>query len=308
MSGAILGTSAQAAPAEPSEVTALWPSGPPGGIPAGLEQAMSDRAAPGAPADRAVTRIVRPTLSLFRPARPDGSAVLLIPGGSYERVVVDKEGFETARWLAERGVVAFVLLYRLPGDGWAAGPDAPLQDAQRALRLVRSRAADLGFDTARTGVLGFSAGGHLAARLATRFEAETYPGVDATDALSPRPDFAGLLYPVVSMREGVAHPRSRERLIGASPSEAAIAAYSADEGVGAGTPPTFLTLALDDESVPPENSFRMLAALRRAKIAAELHAFEAGGHGFGLRKAEGLPAAAWPDLLHRWGRRHGWFA
>lgn len=308
MSGGMLAMGAEAAPAEPAEVFELWPSGPPGGIPAGLQQVMIDRAPPGGPIDRAVTGVVRPTLSVFRPARPDGSAVLLVPGGSYERVVVDKEGFETARWLADRGATAFVLLYRLPGDGWAAGPDAPLQDAQRALRLVRSRADAFGLDAARTGVLGFSAGGHLAARLATRFETGTYAGVDAADTQSLRPAFAGLLYPVISMRPGVAHATSRARLLGPAPSAQALAAYSVDEGAGPQTPPGFLTLALDDPSVPPENSLRMLAALRRAGVPAELHAFEEGGHGFGLRKAQGLPAAAWPELFHRWGRRHGWFA
>lgn len=306
MSGGMFAKGAQAAPAEPSAVIALWPSGPPGGIPAGLQQVMIDRAPPGGLIDRAVTGIVRPTLSVFRPVRPDGSAVLLVPGGSYERVVVDKEGFETARWLADRGVTAFVLLYRLPGDGWAAGPDAPLHDAQRAMRLVRSRAEAWGFDAARAGVLGFSAGGHVTARLATRFET-AYAGVDAADTLSPRPAFAGLLYPVISMRPGVAHPTSRERLLGPAPSAEAVAAYSADENVGPGTPPAFLTLALDDPSIPPENSLRMLAALRRAAVPAGLHAFEAGGHGFGLRKTQGLPVAAWPELFHRWGRRHGWF-
>jgi acetyl esterase/lipase len=139
---------------------------------------------------------------VFRPAKANGAAVVLMPGGGYERVVSDKEGFETARWLADRGYTCFVLLYRLPGDHWGAGPDAPLQDAQRAVRLVRSKAAAMKFDPARVSIMGFSAGGHLAASLTTRFDAKVYDRVDAADDLSARPDLSALIYPVVSMVDG----------------------------------------------------------------------------------------------------------
>jgi acetyl esterase/lipase len=299
---------AGAEPADPEEIIALWPADPPGGVPAGLVEKVVERAPPGEPRDRAVTGIVRPTLTVFRPARPDGSAVMLVPGGAYERVVRDKEGFETARWLAERGVTAFILLYRLPSDGWAAGPDAPLQDAQRGFRLMRSRMAAMGLDPKRAAALGFSAGGHLTARLATRFERAVYADVDEADRFSLRPDLAGLLYPVITMREPTAHGGSRDNLLGRAARPEMIAVYSADESVGRDAPPTFLAHAIDDPSVALENSLLMLAALRRAKVPAELHAFEEGGHGFGIRKAQGLPAQAWPELFHAWGRRHGCFA
>jgi acetyl esterase/lipase len=299
---------AGAEPADPEEVIALWPGDPPGGVPAGLVEKVIERAPPGQPRDRAIAGIVRPTLTVFRPARPDGSAVMIAPGGSYQRVVRDNEGFEIGHWLAERGVTAFVLLYRLPADGWAAGADAPLQDAQRGLRLMRSRMVAAGLDPKRAAVIGCSAGGHLTARLSTRFHAAAYADVDEADRQPLRPELTGLLYPVITMRDPVAHGGSRDQLLGPRPAPERIAAYSADEGVGPDTPPTFLAHAIDDPAVAVENSFLMLAALRRAKVAAELHAFEEGGHGFGLRKAEGLPAHRWLELFHAWGQRRRCFA
>lgn len=305
--GAAMASGAALAEPDPSEVISLWPDEPPGGVPKGLVEVLTDRASPGQPADRIVTGIARPTLTVFRPSRPDGSSVVIAPGGGYIRVVRDNEGFEEARWLAARGVTAFVLLYRLPADGWEAGRDAPLQDAQRALRLARADALARGRDPARVGVLGFSAGGHVAGSLAVRFDAPAYPGRDPTDALSARPDFAGLIYPVVSMRADLAHKGSRLQLLGRSPGDEAVRTYSVETCVRADSPPTFLVHAFDDTSVPAENSLALLAALRVAKIPVEFHGFQEGGHGFGLRKAKDLPAGAWPELFHAWGRRGGWF-
>jgi acetyl esterase/lipase len=148
-----------APPTDPAEVLPLWPGDPPGAAGVTAVETVLERGDGQGPRDRAVTHTRKPTLTVFRPAKPNGAAVVLMPGGGYERVVVDKEGFETARWLADRGYTCFVLLYRLPGDGWGAGPDAPLQDAQRAVRLVRSRAAAIGFNPARVAIMGFSAGG-----------------------------------------------------------------------------------------------------------------------------------------------------
>jgi acetyl esterase/lipase len=292
------GAGAETFESDPSEVLDLWPEGPPGGVPNGLVQVLEERSDEGRPRDRAYIRITRPTLSVFRPARPDGSAVLILPGGGYARVAVDKEGFETARWLAARGTTVFVGFYRLAGDGWAAGPDAPLQDAQRALRLVRSRASDMGLDAKRVGVLGFSAGGHLAARLATRFHEAVYPPVDPMDALSARPDFAALGYPVITLQPGLTHAGSAGRLLGATPSVESVARYSADTGVTPAASPTFLFAAADDPGVPVENSLMMFAALKRNGVPSELHVFEEGGHGFGLHLSPDRPAAAWPKLFH----------
>ncbi len=292
---------------DPLESLALWPNEPPGPTTRSLTQTTVDRENPWNLRDRAVRQVTRPTLTVFRPDHPNGAAMLLIPGGGYAHVVVDKEGFETARWLSGRGVTVFVLLYRLPGDGWAAGPDAPLQDAQRALRLIRRRAAADSLDPARIGVQGFSAGGHLAARLSTRFEDRVYAPVDTADSVSARPDFACLVYPVILMGGPAAHPGSARAMLGESPSADRIAAYAADTGVSLNTPPTFLLHAMDDKAVPVENSLSMLAALRRAGVQTEAHLFEEGGHGFGLRGLEDRPVAAWPLLFHDWAKRRQLF-
>jgi hypothetical protein len=178
------------APMDPTEVLPLWPGDAPGSAGVTAVETLIDRTVAGGLRDRATTHTRKPTLTVFRPGKANGAAVVLMPGGGYERVVSDKEGFETARWLADRGYTCFVLLYRLPGDGWGAGPDAPLQDAQRAVRLARSKAAAMKFDPARVSIMGFSAGGHLAASLTTRFDAKVYDRVDAADDLSARPDLS----------------------------------------------------------------------------------------------------------------------
>ncbi|WP_119680870.1 alpha/beta hydrolase [Indioceanicola profundi] len=294
-----------AARAETEEVWPLWPAEPPGGELVTVVQEVLDRPAPPGLRDRAVTGIRAPTLTVFRPARPTGAAMLLIPGGGYARVVVDKEGLETARWLADRGIAAYVLLYRLPADGWAAGADAPLQDAQRAMRLIRSHAAAEGVSPDRVGVMGFSAGGHLAARLAAEADREIYAPVDGADSLSARPTLAALIYPVIAMDGAAVHAGSRTHLLGSSPSLAEMAALSAQNRVTSQTPPTFLLHAMDDTAVPPENALIMVQALRAAGVPVEAHLFEEGGHGFGLRAIAGKPVAAWPDLFLTWAMRKG---
>jgi len=299
------GVSAATPPADPTEVIALWPNGPPGGGGVSVVETVIERGDANGLRDRAVTHVRRPTLTVFRPARPNGAAVILIPGGGYERVVVDKEGFETARWLAERGYTALVLLYRLPGDGWAQAADAPLQDAQRAVRMTRARAGDFGIDPKRVAIMGFSAGGHVAASLTTRFAARVYEPVDAADALSARPDLSALIYPVVSMALGPAHAGSRRQLLGSDPDAARVEAYSPDRNVPADTPPVFLVHAADDASVPVQNALLMFAALKAKAAPSELHVFEEGGHGFGLRFVAGKPVAAWPSLFEAFARRKG---
>jgi acetyl esterase/lipase len=286
---------------EPDAVLPLWPGGAPGADNDRLlYEVVAERPNDLGLLDRIVQGVLRPVLSLFRSARPDGSALLIIPGGGYRHVVIDKEGYETARWFAARGVAAFVLRYRLPNDGWAAGPDVALQDAQRAMRVIR---AHPGVDPARVALIGFSAGGHVAAQLAARFDAALAPDGDTRLA---RPDITCLMYPVITMGEG-AHAGSRERLLGPSPSEAMAARYSMERHARADMSPTMLVHAADDASVALGNSLGMYDALRRAGVRSELHVFEEGGHGFGLRFARGKPAAAWPALFHAWGGRHGVF-
>ena len=277
----------------------LWPDGhldPPPGLTEQIIQRSDDPQA----SDRAVQGITRPWLDIFRPARPNGAAVILAPGGGYRLIVIDKEGYELARWLKDRGVTVYVLFYRLPGEGWINGADVPLADAQRAVRLVRSRAAIDGIDPARVAFGGFSAGGHVAASLLTRFDAQTYAPVDPADALSARPDALASVYPVVSMDPAIAHAGSREKLIGANPDAGRETLYSPDRNVRPDQPPLWLLHAEDDSIVQIENSLRLHQATRSVGAPAEAHIFERGGHGFGLMKTAGLPVAIWPDLLWNW--------
>ncbi|WP_338447109.1 alpha/beta hydrolase [Pelagerythrobacter marensis] len=290
---------------QPIETIDLWPGGAPG-MPAQppVEQ-VEERSADPLVADRAVRGITVPRLSVFRPDRPNGGAVLLIPGGGYRHVVVDKEGYEMARWLSARGFTAFVLFYRLPYDGWAAGPDVCLSDAQRAMRIIRQRHRDFALDPERVAAMGFSAGGHLCADLATRFAQRTYDPVDEADRLGARPVCAAPVYPVMAMQAPHAHPGSRERLLGPSPSAALEAAHSPHRNVPRDAPPFFILHAEDDDVVPVENSLLLRAALKAQGVAVETHLFRHGGHGFGLRKATGKPVAAWPELWRDWARGTG---
>ncbi|MBU4433873.1 MAG: alpha/beta hydrolase [Alphaproteobacteria bacterium] len=291
--------------ADPTETIELWPAGPPGGEAVTAAEAVIERGDPKGLRDRALVHTRKPILTVFRPKTPNGAAVLLAPGGGYERVVLDKEGYETARWLADRGYTAFVLFYRLPGDGWAAGPDTPLQDAQRGIRLVRARAAAMGFSPDRVAIMGFSAGGHVAGSLTVRFAAKVYDWVDAADDLSARPDLSALIYPVITMDPTFMHAGSRKQLLGPNPTSEQIALYSPDKQVAADLPPVFLLHAADDPSVPVTNTLAMFSALRAKAIPTEMHVFEEGGHGFGLRFTQGKPVAAWPTLFEAFAQRHG---
>lgn len=293
---------------DPTEIIPLWPATPPGGEGVQLKARIVERSpTPDMVHDRYVDSVGMPILTVFRPDKPDGSAFVLCPGGGYVRTVIDKEAFESARRFNAAGITVFVLRYRLPGEGWADRSDVPLQDAQRAMRLVRAYAGHYGIDPARVGVLGFSAGGHVAASLATRYGEQVFAPIDAADASDPRPAFAALMYPVVTMSDK-AHTGSRDKLLGPEPSAAAIAKYSCELHVTAAAPPSFICFAGDDPAVPPlGNGLALYQALMAARVPVELHAFEKGGHGFGIAGAAGKPCAAWPDLFLAWGRAHAWF-
>ena len=295
----------QVAPPDPAETIRLWPGGAPGGERVMITPRVVERSTDPGFHDRFAQYTTDPILTVLRPERPNGASLLLIPGGGYRWAVVDKEGLDCARVFAAAGVTCFVLRYRLPGDGWAAGPDAPLQDAQRALRLVRARAASDGLDPGRVAVLGASAGGHLAGMLTARADA-TYAAADAADAVSFRPDLSILLYPVATMADPHVHAGSRRELLGEAPTAEAIERYSLERMDWRGRPPVFLLHAMDDEAVPVENSLSLLAALKAAGVPAEAHLFQEGGHGFGIRLIEGRPAAVWPELALAWAARLGW--
>ena len=289
------------------EIVPLWPGIPPGGSGVHPTLTIEDRENLfSATRDRIAMGIAAPTLTVFRPQAPNGAALLIVPGGGYSRILIDKEGGDIAERFDLSGVTGFVLTYRLPSEGWADGPDVPLQDAQRAMRLIRANAARFGIDRGRVGVIGFSAGGHLAASLATRHGARVSAPIDPTDHEDASPSFAALIYPVITMLAPFAHEASRERLLGEHPTTAERAAYSCERLVNADTPPSFLVAAADDPDVPIENTLSMFASLRAAHVPAEMHIFEEGGHGFGLRGAQGKPVSAWPDLLLRWLGRHGY--
>jgi acetyl esterase/lipase len=296
----------QAAPAavpvaEPGgETLLLWPGGTPGAARVTVQEAIVERSPEGAVRDRFVEHVTRPQLTLFAPKGAyNGITLLIVPGGGYVRVVIDKEGFETAQWFVERGFACAVLRYRMPADGWAAGADAPIHDAMRAIRMLRSHPIQGTRAPSQVGVIGFSAGGHVVARLITE-PALSYERRDAADELSARPDFAVLMYPVIATSGEFAHAGSAKQLLAAGVAPADLPRYSPQLQVNAGTPPTLLVHAADDDAVPVENSLLMYAALRKAGVRSELHVFDHGGHGFGLRSIAGKDVAAWPTLVQNW--------
>jgi acetyl esterase/lipase len=291
---------------DPDETIALWPGTPPGGENLRLTPVITERSNNPDFKDRAATGIAQPLLTVFRPEQPDGSALIIAAGGNYIRVVLDKEGFESGRLFREQGITVFVLRYRLPFEGWHT--DAPLQDAQRAIRLVRARAKEFSVDPSRIGMVGFSAGGHVAASLATCHAQKTHAPVDEADALSARPDFAALFYPIITMLEPHVFADGRDAVLGTDASPEKRARFSRELCVDAQTPPCFLLTARDDDVIPVGNTQLMAAAMRAANIPAEVHIFEKGGHGFGIRLATGKPVAIWPELFLNWGRAMGYFA
>jgi len=298
-----------ALPGDPKETIILWPGTPPGGRDLSLPPIRVSNHEPAyiTPNDRAIDQVGVPVMNVLRPDRPDGSALIIAPGGGYTREMLDFEGMDVARHFNGAGVTCFVLRYRLPGEGWQNRSDVPLQDAQRAMRLVRANAAKYAVDPARIGFMGFSAGGHLACSIAARFAAKVYTPLDAADTADARPSFSVPMYPVVTMGPGC-HAGSRDKLLGPDPSAALIDAYSCERHVPSDTPPTWLALAADDTTVPPmPNAGAYFTALQAAKIPSEMHMFEAGGHGFGIARTVGKGTAAWPDLLLHWGVSHGFF-
>jgi acetyl esterase/lipase len=286
------------APPEPegllsAEAIELWPVGRvPGSDGVTVTRQVLERGSPAAH-DRAVMHVSRPILEVFRPEKPNGAAMILLPGGGYVRLAVDKEGAGGARRLTQEGITCFVLNYRLPLDRWGAGYDAALQDVQRAVRLVRYNAAMFGLDPKRIGVMGFSAGGHLAAASLTRFDARSYAAVDAADNMSARPDVVALGYAFINLgaRSLNGLPASKE------------AGKALNERVVGGLPPVFLLHASDDTSVPVSNSLVMYQALKAAGVPAEMHIYQEGGHGFGFSLPADRPASLWPDAFTAWLRR-----
>ncbi|HMH65028.1 MAG TPA: alpha/beta hydrolase, partial [Rhizomicrobium sp.] len=252
----------------------------------------------------AVSQIQTPGFSVYRPVRPNGLGLMVIPGGGYATEGLDRGGREIAQYFAALGITCFVLRYRLPNEGWKNRETVALQDAQRAMRLIRAGA----YGVRSLAVMGFSAGGHLSAALAIWHAMSTYAPVSAADRLDAKPDIAAHLYPVVTMGTG-AHQGSRDMLLGENPSPQAVARYSLEKQVMPDAAPSFICLAADDEVVPAvPNGIALFAALQAAKVASELHVFEAGGHAFSVRGTPGKPNASWPSLFLAWAASHNFKA
>ncbi len=247
-----------------------------------------------------------PTLTVFLPGKPAKpmSAIIICPGGGYGFLAFDHEGINEAKWFQERGVAGFVLKYRLPVNGYRH--PVPMMDAQRAIRLVRSHAAEWNIDPAKIGIMGFSAGGHLASTAETHFDAGNPQAPDPVDRLCCRPDFAVLVYPVISMKDGITHAGSKGALLGPNPDPALVANLSNDTQVTHDTPPTVLVHAEDDGAVPIENSRLMYAALQKAGVASALQEYPHGGHGFGFGNHPDNSPPGWLDHAYDWLKTQGW--
>jgi dienelactone hydrolase len=237
-----------------------------------------------------ISKVQVPQLEVYLPNKrgASGQAVIICPGGGYARLAYDWEGTDIAKLFNAHGIAAFVLKYRLPDSISSTSPDqVPLMDAKQAISIVRARAAEWNINPNKIGIMGFSAGGHLAATLSTHFDQST------------RPDFSILIYPVISMEKSIAHMGSRTNLIGAKPTDAIIKLYSNELHITPKTPPTFILHATDDNAVPVENSLTYYQALKKNGVPAEMHIYPTGGHGFALALGKGS-LEKWPTLLFDW--------
>ncbi|WP_019947284.1 alpha/beta hydrolase [Hymenobacter aerophilus] len=275
-----------------------------GVIPNATPSAVQEITEKGSDGNERVRQVVQPELVVYRAPldKANGTAVIICPGGGYESLSITKEGYQVAERLNEMGITAFVLKYRLPND--AAQPDktqAPLLDAQQAVRLVREQAAKFNVQPNRIGMLGFSAGGHLAASAGTHFIDPLGPNPGNT---SVRPDFLMLIYPVITLTDSLTHAGSRTRLLGPTPSAEQLRQYSAELQVSDRTPPTFLVHAQDDKSVPVQNSLLFYQACLHHRVPTEMHLYAKGGHGFGLRNP--TTPDDWMERLRNWLDANGW--
>jgi len=273
-----------------SEPIPLWPGVAPGEkVDIGPEK-DTNKPKPSEPPEKYVitlTNVTQPTITVYEPAmNKTGAAVVVCPGGGYSILAMNLEGTEICQWLNSIGVTAVLLKYRVPGRAGLERYTAALQDAQRALGLVRHRAKEWGIDAKRVGILGFSAGGHLSAATSTNYEIRTYPAVDEADKESCRPDFTILIYPAYLIKENdMAH-------------------LAPEINVTGQTPPTFITMT-EDDPVHVENAFTYAQALKQAHVAVELHVYPTGGHGYGLRPSTN-DVSHWPSLAAQWLATQGW--
>jgi acetyl esterase/lipase len=250
-------------------------------------------------------KITDPEILVYQPPKEKstGTAILICPGGGYRYISIVNEGYEIARWLNENGITAVILKYRLPSDSIMIDKTiGPLQDAQEAMRIIRRNAALWSINPDKIGIMGFSAGGHLASTLCTRYRDSVYAVSDRTDA---RPDFSILVYPVISMIKNISHGGTRDMLLGIRPEESFVEKFSSELHVTEDTPPAFLVHASDDPSVPIANSLSYYLALLQHHIPAEFHIYQSGGHGFGLSRSK-TTESTWPAACIAWLKANRW--
>ncbi|WP_119791759.1 alpha/beta hydrolase [Flavobacterium anhuiense] len=253
---------------------------------------------------QSTSQVSVPTLSIFIPkeVKPNQTAVVICPGGGYTHLAFEKEGTKVAEWFNSIGIAAFVLKYRMPTDLTMKNKSVgPLQDAQEAIRYVRQNAAKWNIDPNKIGILGFSAGGHLASTASTHYDDKVY---ESAYKVSARPDFSLLIYPVISMENEITHKGSQTNLLGNNPSKQLIESFSNEKKVTSKTPPTFLIHATDDTVVIPENSINYYLALKKNGVSAEMHIYEKGGHGFGLGVAD--TSKFWTRDCEEWLKSNGY--
>ncbi|MFS4471379.1 alpha/beta hydrolase [Chryseobacterium sp. T20] len=272
----------------------LWKSIPDGPGPGG-ENKVSPKGS--------LTNVSIPKLIIHQPVNPNGIAVLVISGGGYAHIESGSEGYPASEWLKSLGITAFELQYRLPEEGWATR-SVPFQDAQRALRMIRKNAGKYNIDPDKIGVLGFSAGGHLAGYISSTFNTNYYPPQDDIDLISAKPNFTAMIYPVVSMLPPNNTTHSFKSLLGKDSDRSDQMKLSVEKQVNDQTPITFLAQSEDDPISPVENSILMYQALKDHKIPAELHLFQSGGHGWGMGK-KGTNTGEWTDLFLKWLKANG---
>ncbi len=260
----------------------------------------------GAPGAKGTADGDKPSITIYLPSKDkaNGASVVIFPGGGYGHLAMDHEGHQIAQWLNSFGVAGFIVKYRHSGSGAGYGHPAPLQDAQRAIRTVRSNAKKWNLDPDRIGIIGFSAGGHLASSAGTHFKQRYSEVKDKIDRASCRPDFMILIYPVVSFTESFTHKGSRRNLLGENPDAELVENLSNEKQITAETPPTFLVFGDDDKVVPVENGVAFYLGLTKANVPAEMHIYEKGRHGFGLGVGMG-PVSSWPLRCSDWMQGRG---
>ncbi|GBQ87286.1 alpha/beta hydrolase [Asaia krungthepensis] len=282
-------------PKAPEQI-ALWSDAPPGGGgPRGPEQAT---------AKGALYNITEPRLEIFRPERPNGSAVLIAAGGGYQRIGMQREAYPAAHWLTARGVTAYVLVYRLPSEGWAEGPLAPLQDARRALSLIGRHARADGIDPARITLLGFSAGGHLMGMTASQWHGSGPFVAFEHASRAPRPAGAALIYPVITLEKPYDHTATHRDLVGMDAEPALARLWSVQSHVMPGYPPVFLTQADNDRIANPYNASLMARTCTAIGTAVDYRRLPSGGHGFGMGEPDQV-TSRWPQWYEAWLQQYG---